>query len=97
METEWNHDRTQTIAGLEDAIKEEKTAQWRAEGQELLIEAKKENVLLQLEAAYRERLMQAYSEVRFELLTYSPSKWKIEAGSSYNWRLLNNRIYIFTS
>lgn len=63
VEKNWNDGREQTIRGLEDAIKEEKTAQWRAEGQELLIQAKKENVLFQLEAAYRERLMNAYNEV----------------------------------
>lgn len=63
MEKGWNEGREQTIQSLEEAIKEEKTAQWRAEGQELLIQAKKENVLFQLEAAYRERLMNAYTEV----------------------------------
>lgn len=63
VEKNWNDGREQTVRGLEDSIKEEKTAQWRAEGQELLIQAKKENVLFQLEAAYRERLMNAYNEV----------------------------------
>lgn len=63
VEKNWNEGREQTIKGLEEAIKDEKTAQWRAEGQELLIQAKKENVLFQLEAAYRERLMNTYTEV----------------------------------
>lgn len=63
VEKDWNEGRENTIKSLEEAIKEEKTAQWRAEGQELLIQAKKENVLFQLEAAYRERLMNVYTEV----------------------------------
>lgn len=63
IEKNWNEGRQQTIESLEEAIKDEKTAQWRAEGQELLIQAKRENVLFQLEAAYRERLMNTYTEV----------------------------------
>lgn len=63
VESELNEGRETTIKNLENAIEEEKKAQWRAQGQELLIQAKKENVLLQLEAEYRERLMRAYNEV----------------------------------
>lgn len=48
---------------LQNAIDNEKLEQWRTEGQMMLIEAKKENVLLQLEATYRERLAIAYREV----------------------------------
>ncbi|XP_034836156.1 ATP synthase subunit b, mitochondrial [Maniola hyperantus] len=67
VEDTWNEGRVQTIKSLEESIEGEKDAQWRAQGQELLIEAKKENVLLQLEAAYRERLMNAYLEVKRRL------------------------------
>ncbi|XP_050355069.1 ATP synthase subunit b, mitochondrial [Nymphalis io] len=67
VESSWNAGRLETIKSLEDAIAGEKEAQWRAQGQELLIEAKKENVLLQLEAAYRERALNAYQEVKRRL------------------------------
>ncbi|XP_068619559.1 ATP synthase subunit b, mitochondrial [Battus philenor] len=67
VEENWNEGRVQSVKALEEAIEDEKKAQWRAEGQELLIQAKKENVLLQLEAAYRERLMHAYTEVKRRL------------------------------
>ncbi|XP_075984744.1 ATP synthase subunit b, mitochondrial [Anticarsia gemmatalis] len=77
IEGEWNSSRTDSIKALEEAVQAEKTAQWRAQGQELLMEAKKENVLLQLEAAYRERLMNAYSEVK-RRLDYQLEKSNVE-------------------
>ncbi|CAH2054032.1 unnamed protein product, partial [Iphiclides podalirius] len=77
VETNWNEGRVQSIKTLEESIEDEKTAQWRAEGQEILVQAKKENVLLQLEAAYRERLMTAYTEVK-RRLDYQLEKSNVE-------------------
>ncbi|XP_052756895.1 ATP synthase subunit b, mitochondrial [Galleria mellonella] len=77
VEKDWNAGRQQTITDLQEAIENEKKAQWRAQGQEQLIEAKKENVLLQLEAAYRERVMNAYSEVK-RRLDYQLEKANVE-------------------
>ena len=77
VEDSWNEGRNETIKTLEEAINDEKTSQWRAQGQELLIQAKKENIMLQLEAAYRERLMHVYNEVKRHL-DYQLEKSKLE-------------------
>lgn len=55
--------REDSVKGLKQAIEDEKAAQWEAEGQKILFDAKRENVALQLEAAYRERLATVHSEV----------------------------------
>lgn len=67
FEEEVNAGKKSAVALYEDGIKFEEKAQWQAEGQKLLFEAKKENVLLQLEAVYRERAMQLYNEVKKRL------------------------------
>jgi len=67
IEGEWKEGRETDLKNLVDQIKEEETEQWRADGQMLLMEAKKENVALQLEAAYRERVARVYNEVKRRL------------------------------
>lgn len=67
IEDEWKESRDNNIQQLAQAIEDEKKEQWRAEGQTMLMQAKKENVALQLEAAYRERAMNAYLEVKKRL------------------------------
>lgn len=66
-EAEWAQSRIEQLAELDESVSDEKKAQWCAEGQTLLMAAKKENIGLQLEAAYRERLMTLYNEVKRRL------------------------------
>ena len=59
--------RQKEIDRCKSAIEDENNAQWMAGSYEQLIEAKKENVALQLEAEYRARLKDAYTQVRIHL------------------------------
>lgn len=63
IENEWKSGREEELQNLSEAIEAEKKEQWRAEGALLLMDAKKENIALQLEAAFRERAMNVYNEV----------------------------------
>lgn len=64
IESEWKQGREDELKSLQESIEAEKKEQWRAEGALMLMDAKKENVALQLEAAFRERAMNVYTEVR---------------------------------
>lgn len=64
IESSWVNYQGDSIANIKKTIEQEKAAQWSAEGESVLFNAKRENIGLQLEAAYRERLAQVHSEVR---------------------------------
>lgn len=67
IEADYEQSRKDDISLLHESIEHEQKEQWRAEGQLMLNDAQKENIGLQLEAAYRERLAQVYHEVKKRL------------------------------
>lgn len=88
IEESWMKYRNDSVHNLKQAIEDEKKGQWQAEGQSVLFDAKKENVALQLEAAYRERLNTAYKEVKQRLdyqLETSNVKNRVEHKHMVNW------------
>lgn len=60
---EINESRNSEISQYEDLISHEKKVQSSLDGQKMIMDIKKENVKMQLEATYRERMVQIYQEV----------------------------------
>lgn len=55
--------RNEEITENEQLISHEKKEQWSLEGQKMIMDIKKENIKMQLEATYRERMVEVYQEV----------------------------------
>lgn len=74
-------------AGL-DTISQVEKAIWREDGQKYLFEAKKENVALQLEAVYRQRLTEVHQAVKRRLdyqADVETAKRNFEQQHMVNW------------
>lgn len=67
---ELDESRNSEIRNYEELITHEKQQQSSLEGQKLILDIKKENIKMQLEATYRERLMQVYQEVCIIVFLY---------------------------
>lgn len=63
----WNRYQQQSIEDLEDLIRKEKQQQESLANQNILFDAKRENVHLQREAEYRRRLHTVFQEVKRKL------------------------------
>ncbi|KFP74655.1 hypothetical protein N310_00680, partial [Acanthisitta chloris] len=59
--------KNEAIENLQAAIEQEKKEQWRVEGRSYLFDAKRNNIAMQLETNYRERMMMVYNEVKKRL------------------------------
>ena len=77
---------------LNNLIQTEKQSQEKAKNQNILFAAKRENILLQLEAEYRRRQMVAYNEVRNRLeymLAKQVAERQFQQQHMVNW-IINN-------
>ncbi|XP_073954964.1 ATP synthase subunit b, mitochondrial-like [Choristoneura fumiferana] len=84
--TEWEKGRKDEMAFFEATIKGAKEAQNRAQGQKMLMDAKKENVLMQIEAVYRERAMLVYRAVRGRM-DYHIKRYQAVARIHQKWMI----------
>lgn len=67
VEDGWKNEKAVLTKNLDNEIELERKSQYAAEGGILMINAKKENVQLQLEADYRRRFIEAHSVVKNRL------------------------------
>lgn len=76
------------MKNVEKAIENEKKSLWQAEGQKILMNAKRENVLMQLEIEYRRRMMNVYEQTKrrldYHLELYNTKK-KLEQKHMVDW------------
>jgi F-type H+-transporting ATPase subunit b len=72
-----NEGKFAKIDAHKQGVEDEKLAQWQGESYTMLCNANRDNIAFQLEATYRERLMNVYSEVK-RRLDYQLAKQDVE-------------------
>ncbi|XP_037978056.2 ATP synthase subunit b, mitochondrial [Plutella xylostella] len=83
---DWEKSRQEEVDCYTDIVKTAQEDISMAEAHEMLTEAKKENVILQLEAAFRERSMLAYSTVKGRL-DYQAKLHEAESRIHQRWMI----------
>lgn len=88
IEEGWKNEKDVLKQNLDKEIELEKKSQYSAEGGILMLDAKKENVQLQLEAEYRRRFVEAHKEVKNRLdylVACRNVEQRIEHKNKVNW------------
>jgi len=88
----WNVPLKEAKASAQEVIDSTKKDIWRQEGQSMLFDAKKENVDLQLEAIYRQRLAEVHSAVKKKLdyqMDLENASRRFEQKHMANWIVSN--------
>jgi len=73
----WYEGKNAEIKQVQGEIAGEKKMQWQIEGGDMIFDVKKENIALQVEASFRERIASVYSEVK-KRLDFHADKQNIE-------------------
>lgn len=84
----WKEPIAEAKASSEGILKEGENALWQADGEKHLFQAKRENVDLQLEAVYRQRLAEVHTEVKRRLdyqVDLSNAKREFEQKHMVSW------------
>ena len=63
FEKSWMEGRENQIKAEEELIENLNKEKWRSDIQKMIMDVKKENIKMQLEAAYRQRVTHVYNEV----------------------------------
>ncbi|XP_025408658.1 ATP synthase subunit b, mitochondrial [Sipha flava] len=66
-EADCNSSRASEVDYLKEIIEKQKKEIWRTEAQKHIMQAKRENISIQLETIYRERALQVYNQVKRRL------------------------------
>jgi F-type H+-transporting ATPase subunit b len=87
-EQHYENEKTKAIEEMQQSIDEQKKFLWHSACEKTIMEAKRENVLMQLETEYRRRLMNVYDQTKRRLdyhLELYNTKRKLEQTHMVDW------------